>query len=365
MEINKEPYIKEVQSLYKLCLFSNNNVFSILVHDKKQNEYFCFNATMNDLLQINTNFAQFSTINSFHKSLVNFIDSNNKNILFFKSETILNFQCKNFFETYNLTLPLFPSYFETRTLTIMENKTTITNHKLNRAKKINIQSNCHSKFYPSLINYFLQAPSFWINFNLLISLILLISTSFLCYFYLNENNFFPQSNIAQVNDMKLISKWINPNTSFNFSLLYKGSKDGDSAYSFHRKCDKAEGTVTLISTQEGWKFGGYTDSFWEDPNSEDFYTSVIIPTENTFIFSLTFKKKYHSEKKDPPITCKYSSGPTFGLGPDIEIVSNFFSNYSSCNSPNTFGNMDKINEFNGGKKHFLVKEIEVFSVNKN
>ena len=76
-------------------------------------------------------------------------------------------------------------------------------------------------------------------------------------------NSFTASNIVSQREMKLISSWINPNKTFTFTLLYRGSVDGDSPYIFHSKCDNKGATVTLISTRNGWRFGGYSDVPWE------------------------------------------------------------------------------------------------------
>ena len=163
--------------------------------------------------------------------------------------------------------------------------------------------------------------------------------------------------------MTLISNWINPNSTFKYSLLYKATRDGDSVNIFHDKCDSVNNTIVLISTTEGWKFGGYTDSSWKDPRDYWFEENEdIVDTNNTFIFSLNLHKKYPSIYKSPKIRCGFDKGPNFGDGPDIMIVNKFFKIFSTCNSPMSFGNMEKPNEFNGGTNAFIVKDIEVFHV---
>jgi hypothetical protein len=48
-----------------------------------------------------------------------------------------------------------------------------------------------------------------------------------------------------------------------FTLLYRGSRDGLTAGSFHRLCDKHPNTLTLIATPEDYRFGGFTPCAWD------------------------------------------------------------------------------------------------------
>ena len=58
--------------------------------------------------------------------------------------------------------------------------------------------------------------------------------------------------------------------SFDFkinsiTLLYKASKDGESA--FHKKCDGKAFTVTMVKTTTNKRFGGFTRLEWNQNNS--------------------------------------------------------------------------------------------------
>ena len=195
--------------------------------------------------------------------------------------------------------------------------------------------------------------------HLILSFILVICTLYLCFYYTNASN--SLSSIASQKEMNLISNWINPNTTTKYSLIYKASVDGDSSEIFHKKCDSVKHTVTLISTLNGWKFGGYTDSSWESSRGS-WYTDEYKRTYHTFIFSLSLKKKYPSNSQFSKIGCLFEKGPIFGEGPDISIENYSLNTLSKCYSPHSFGNMKKMNEFNGGDKEFIAKEIEVFKV---
>ena len=47
-----------------------------------------------------------------------------------------------------------------------------------------------------------------------------------------------------------------------FKLLYRGSRNGFKALDFHRCCDNQGCTFTIIKSEMGKIFGGYTDIPW-------------------------------------------------------------------------------------------------------
>ena len=64
-----------------------------------------------------------------------------------------------------------------------------------------------------------------------------------------------------------------------FKLLYRATRDGFAASSFHAKCDQQPNTLTVIKTTNGFIFGGYTAVAWDS-------TSRHKIDPNAFIFSL-------------------------------------------------------------------------------
>jgi hypothetical protein len=62
-------------------------------------------------------------------------------------------------------------------------------------------------------------------------------------------------------------------------LIYRASRDGFAASSFHSKCDDISNTVTIIKTISKSVFVGFTSATWTS-NGEWSYD------ENAFIFSL-------------------------------------------------------------------------------
>ena len=61
-------------------------------------------------------------------------------------------------------------------------------------------------------------------------------------------------------------------------LLYRGSKDGFKGLDFHTKCDDQGKTLTVIKTQRGRVFGGFTDISWDSTGNPK------TANGNTFLF---------------------------------------------------------------------------------
>jgi hypothetical protein len=64
-------------------------------------------------------------------------------------------------------------------------------------------------------------------------------------------------------------------------LLYRGSLHGFTATDFHAKCDNIAKTLTVIKTESGDIFGGYTEATWNAPSDGTCYKE----DKNAFIFS--------------------------------------------------------------------------------
>ena len=80
----------------------------------------------------------------------------------------------------------------------------------------------------------------------------------------------------------------------------------------NQKCDNIDGTVTLVTLQNGAKFGGYNPSRW---TSEEGPKNI----PNTFLFSLTDGKGSGPQKwmwlnRGQAIYCGPGYGSVFGSG---------------------------------------------------
>ena len=328
-------------------LFSTTTDITILIIINDTNETYISTYNLNDFITINSNFIQFTSISSIYTHLLKFTSANNSGISFVKSHPQLYLIWNNFFTNNNehLILPLSSSTHNNSSHHTVINQLTFIPQQNNIT-------------YPTPSNSNLSL------FNTCMSFVLLILVINLYCKYTSDQRLFPSSNIMSLNEKKLISSWINPSQhKYKYELLYKASRDGDTAEIFHRKCGFKNNTLVLISTTNNWRFGGFTDMSWMDTNDILIDEDDSKITYNTFIFSLNLKTKYPSTDANPIIKCGMEKGPTFGKKMDIMVVDNCFQQRSKCNSPGSFGNnMQQQNEFNGGEDEFIVKELEVFHV---
>ena len=150
-----------------------------------------------------------------------------------------------------------------------------------------------------------------------------------------------------------------PGKNVIYNLLYRKSRDGGKESIFHQKCDKIRGTLIIIKTKEGIKFGGYTNESWEGNN--------VYKTDNTaFLFSLNNNKIYDIKKDQNAIFCDPNFGPTFcgAINVTLAIIENCDSNKGKCCKAehSNFKGYNYDFEINNEKKFFDVQEYEVFKV---
>ena len=165
--------------------------------------------------------------------------------------------------------------------------------------------------------------------------------------------------------------------------LYQATVHGDSANSFHSKCDGIPNTLVIIKSSGNRRFGGFTTVKWSSDNngSYDF-------DKNSFLFSLDRQKIYPycgQEQWQNYTNNKYAvysykeCGPTFGgceiYGSgynhiyDVYICSNCMQGVKSSytNETNQNSSYDFYKDVNAlsedGKKGCIyIKEYEVFQV---
>ena len=155
--------------------------------------------------------------------------------------------------------------------------------------------------------------------------------------------------------------------NITFKLLYRATKDGNSPESFHQKCDNIKGTLTIMKTSKGMRFGGYTECTWNaDPkdgqNKKD--NNGI-----GFCYSLDLFKIYNNTKEaNSTIRCYEKEGPDF-YGGDCYMFDIYFpinSNTGICTGytvkNNSFGKFEKDYEINNGERNFVLQELEIFQI---
>ena len=138
------------------------------------------------------------------------------------------------------------------------------------------------------------------------------------------------------------------------TLLYKMTTHGDSASTFHSRCNNQGYTLTLVRNIKGYRFGGFTTASWSSCGS---YKNDA----NAFLFSLEFKEYYLSYDGSNAIYDHSSYGPTFGSGHDLYIVNGCSSSNSSFNFPSSYYGT-RYRGLTGGLNSFKVNEVEVYKI---
>jgi hypothetical protein len=159
------------------------------------------------------------------------------------------------------------------------------------------------------------------------------------------------------------------------SLLWRGSRDGFRAQTFHRRCDWHANTLTVILDTKGNIFGGFTPVEWESRTSISWVdTSNCYKADDSLkSFVFTLKNPHNkparrfalkAETKNAAIVCDSKWGPSIGYL-DIRVWDNCNANTDSstflgCAYTNDTG-LDGQRVFTGSAT-FKVKEIEVFEI---
>ncbi len=171
--------------------------------------------------------------------------------------------------------------------------------------------------------------------------------------------------LKDLTQLAQLHQWVKESTKTNvtFELLWKGTRDGFGAATFHSKCDNKGPTLTVIKSQYDKVFGGFTSESWgfagtgSPQNKKD---------TTAFIYSLTRNGKYAQQLNDNSIRDRADCGPIFGYdgGSDIWIGDNCNTfKYNQCTANQTYqlpGGADS--SFLAGSGDYSVKEIEVYAV---
>ncbi|GBC17580.1 BTB/POZ domain-containing protein [Rhizophagus irregularis DAOM 181602=DAOM 197198] len=92
------------------------------------------------------------------------------------------------------------------------------------------------------------------------------------------------------------------NIPYNFNLLYRASRDGDTHADFHIKCDKKGATMVVIKITDSEQIvGGYNPLDWNSSN-------LWVSAKDSFLFSFTEKNNFQSAKVGYSNNNKYSIG---------------------------------------------------------
>ncbi|GET03181.1 carbohydrate-binding module family 13 protein [Rhizophagus clarus] len=167
------------------------------------------------------------------------------------------------------------------------------------------------------------------------------------------------SKIITTQHVELISKWIDrlkaTEKTYEFKLIFRGSRDGFSPSKFHEICDNKFRTISIIKVKDSNEIlGGYNPNGWKSLYS---YST----TKDSFIFS--FKNKDNIKNfilsrvkiENCAIFNSHSCGPSFGA--DLVMHGNDFYNRSYCKGCICYREPIRQTE-----KQFSVEEYEIFQI---
>ena len=169
-------------------------------------------------------------------------------------------------------------------------------------------------------------------------------------------------------------------------LLFRASDHDYSAFKFHELCDDQGATVTIIKTDHGNIFGGYTSESWtgfrhwvNDKNAFLFLIKSddeLIDKKCPLLFDI--KKNgsssagyYRWNTQNHAVYHQRAIGPVFGAGNDIYISHNCHTvksqaQYCSRKVSYDYGEFTKLNlcggSYNDLDLMFYVRDYEVFRV---
>jgi hypothetical protein len=164
----------------------------------------------------------------------------------------------------------------------------------------------------------------------------------------------------------------------HLTLLWRGTRDGFGSDAFHERCDGHANTVTLVESDGGFIFGGFTPVPWEsrappeyeEDEEEEDKTVKADETAASYLFSLSNPSATPPrafpiipEMSSEAIVCGRKWGPRFGKG-DLMIGGN--GNVNTESRTRGFGtvyaNTTKRDgkTFFTGMAFFTVREVEVF-----
>ena len=185
-------------------------------------------------------------------------------------------------------------------------------------------------------------------------------------FYKKDSFFIPTHNsklLTNISEIELIKTGIknyDSSKKMKLNLLYRASRDGDSAKAFHEKVDGISPTISLIQKKNNYIFGGFTEHAWDTKGG-------CVQTNNTFMFSFN-KNKIYIGKNGGHIHCEVGHGPWFCSGSGA-LGENFFTKDTSYEWELTEHKMlfegftEELELIGGGKvKNFKINEVEVFKV---
>mmetsp|Transcript_43337 Transcript_43337/g.77884 ORF Transcript_43337/g.77884 Transcript_43337/m.77884 type:complete len:825 (+) Transcript_43337:202-2676(+) len=165
----------------------------------------------------------------------------------------------------------------------------------------------------------------------------------------------------------LLHDWLGEDGSDgDFDLLYRSTRDGQSALDFHSRCDNKGCTLTIVETIDGLIVGGYSNTPW---NTEDQPSAFgWRGADKAFLFELDEdalsgngissprKMKLRDPDSHAATFHNPNFGPSFGCGFDLKVVGSRLLLFPGSYEMEPLGEIRQ-------RQTRTIKEVEVFQVN--
>lgn len=170
-----------------------------------------------------------------------------------------------------------------------------------------------------------------------------------------------KSKIILNSEMNLLKEWLGK--EFKMEILYSSEIHPKNAKYFHEKCDNIPNTLTVVESEFGRRFGGYSKLVWKSSDLDEFCKG----DGTDFIFSLSKKTIFKNNKNlDKSILNNGNYYPCFG-GFDLQLYNNCFENNGGkSNFQHSYGvgvhlDEDKSN-YLAGSNSFKVLRLEIIKI---
>ncbi|RIB12032.1 hypothetical protein C2G38_56211 [Gigaspora rosea] len=192
---------------------------------------------------------------------------------------------------------------------------------------------------------------------------------------LPSRNTEPFSTVINEAHASEIASWVNKKENiysvmdnpYEFKLLLRGTRDGFTADSFWKLCNKQKHLVVVIKVKGTDEIlGGYNPIGWDNLTGKAFYKNC----NDSFIYSLKngiIQNSILSRVKKPEyaIRCMHNNGPLFGYG-DLNMSHNYNQDRKCICYPYSYEkqirNVSIIES--DGISYFSVEEYEIFQISK-
>ena len=167
--------------------------------------------------------------------------------------------------------------------------------------------------------------------------------------------------IKKKKDKMKLKEWLTYNGRIKqINLIYRASIDGDSCESFFNKCGNKGPTISVIKSNKGKIFGGYSKAEWTDKSG------MLRLYDNTaFLYSLDKMEKYKILKPELAICCN--------PGDNCIAYGNNGDNNGICLKPNFLKKVNLENHeskvynvpedfYLSGEKMFNIEDVEVYQI---